>query len=90
MIKTLNLLILIGALLMVTKTIGAAGQDRKKAALMGEAWEDWASRTSFLPFANGLKPMGMFALIGGTILFLAATFAHQWYVGAKAGLFLWL
>jgi uncharacterized membrane protein len=56
--------------------VGAAGQDRKKARLVGEPWRDWMRRTSFLPFGRGIASPGGFALLGGTLLWLAATWAH--------------
>ena len=65
--------------------IGAVMQDFKKAQLMGGAWEEWRSRTSYIPFGGGAANPGMFALIGGTILFFAATWAHQ-----PAGFWRWL
>ena len=55
---------------------GAAGQDRKKEKWIGEPWRDWEQRTSFLPFARGGASPGGFALVGGTLLWLAATYAH--------------
>jgi uncharacterized membrane protein len=56
--------------------VGAAGQDRKKARLVGEPWRDWMRRTSFVPFGRGIASPGALALIGGTVLWLAATWAH--------------
>ena len=56
--------------------VGAAGQDRKKARLVGEPWRDWMRRTSFMPFGRGFASPGTFALVGGTLLWLAATYAH--------------
>lgn len=55
---------------------GAYGQDFKKTKLIGEPWRDWVRRTSFLPFGRGFASPGTFALIGGTLLWLAATWAH--------------
>lgn len=55
---------------------GARGQDSKKARLVGEPWRDWVARTSFVPFGRGLASPGTFALIGGTLLWLGATWAH--------------
>jgi hypothetical protein len=52
-------------------------QDAKKAALMGNVWRDWQSKTSFIPYGRGLKSADGFALTAGTILWLAATWAHQ-------------
>ncbi|MFL6748429.1 MAG: NnrU family protein [Sphingomicrobium sp.] len=56
--------------------VGAALQDRKKAALLGDVWNDWLSKTSFVPYGSGLKSADGFALATGTILWLAATWAH--------------
>ena len=55
---------------------GAVGQDRKKAARYGEKWHEWSAQTAFFPFAKGLKAPGAFAFMGGTALFLVATWAH--------------
>jgi uncharacterized membrane protein len=57
--------------------VGAAMQDAKKAALLGDVWRDWQSKTSFIPYGRGLKSADGFALTAGTILWLAATWAHQ-------------
>jgi uncharacterized membrane protein len=66
---------------------GAAGQDVKKAKLMGDSWQSWVSRTSFV-----LKPAwpGRTALIGGTLIWLAATWAHPLAGAPTAGIWLWL
>ena len=55
---------------------GAYGQDFKKQKLIGEPWRDWESRTSFLPYGRGVASPGGFALVGGTLLWLAASYAH--------------
>lgn len=59
---------------------GAAGQDVKKARLMGESWRGWVSRTAFVPF-TGPAPArqwwpGWPVLLGGAALWLVATWAH--------------
>ena len=66
---------------------GAAGQDIKKAKLMGDSWNGWVSRTSFIP-----KPAwpGRTALIGGTLIWLAATWAHPLLGAPTAGIWTWL
>ncbi len=66
---------------------GAAGQDAKKAKLMGVSWQGWVARTSFLP-----KPAwpGRTALIGGTLIWLLATWAHPMAGAPTAGIWLWL
>ena len=60
---------------------GAAGQDRKKARQFGENWHDWTAQTAFVPFTRGAGNPGAVALIGGTLLFLIATWAHPQPVG---------
>ncbi|RST30772.1 MFS transporter [Sphingomonas ginkgonis] len=64
---------------------GAAGQDAKKERLSGERWRSWEAQTSFLPFGRGLAFPGWFALVGGTLLLLVATWAHP----VPAGLWRW-
>ncbi|MEP6784625.1 MAG: NnrU family protein [Sphingomonadales bacterium] len=77
--------------------VGAAGQDVKKAQLMGDAWRDWSSRTTYWPFAgqvSGRIPWtfpGMHALGGGLVVWLVATWAHPLLgSGMPAGIWRWL
>lgn len=65
---------------------GSVGQDRKKRALMGERWHEWTAQTAFIPFARGIASPGAVALIGGTLLFLLATWLHPF----PAGLWRWI
>ena len=65
---------------------GAALQDRKKAGLMGEAWHEWTAQTAFIPFSRGVGNPGMVALVGGTLLFFIATWAHP----VPAGFWRWI
>jgi uncharacterized membrane protein len=74
-----------GAIL-VLALFGAAGQDRKKAGQMGEAWHEWTAQTAFIPFTRGVGNPGAVALIGGTLLFLIATWAHP----MPAGIWRWI
>lgn len=69
---------------------GAAGQDVKKRALMGAAWADWSARTSYLPFGKGAGWPGTVALVGGTLLWLAASWAHPLMGAPYAGVWRWL
>jgi uncharacterized membrane protein len=55
---------------------GAAGQDAKKAQLMGEDWHDWTAQSAFVPFTRGVGNPGLVAIVGGTLLFLVATWLH--------------
>ena len=73
--------------IIVMALVGAAMQDRKKRALMGDRWYQWSAQTAFWPFARGLASPGSFALIGGTVLFFVATWLHP---GRSAGLWRWI
>jgi uncharacterized membrane protein len=73
-------LVLDGAILILALA-GAAMQDRKKEAAMGEDWHDWTAQTAFIPFTRGLSSPGLVAFAAGTILFLVATWAHPIPVG---------
>jgi len=61
--------------------VGAAMQDRKKQAAMGETWHEWSAQTAFVPFTRGLGSPGLFAFVGGTLLLLLATWLHPLPVG---------
>lgn len=88
-------IILSGAII-VLALIGAALQDRKKAALDPEGWPAWEGRTSYLPFAaiiagrTKLGGFGMHALGGGVVTWLAATWAHMPLAGWPAGIWRWI
>lgn len=84
-IGTAKAMVLDGAIL-VLALAGAAMQDRKKAALMGESWHEWTAQTAFVPFTRGLANPGAVALAGGTAFFLAATWLHPF----PAGVWRWL
>ena len=69
---------------------GAAGQDIKKVKLMGDSWQQWAAKTTFVPFAKGWAWPGRTALVGGTLIWLAATWAHPLAGAPTAGIWTWL
>ena len=65
---------------------GAAAQDRKKAGRMGEDWHEWTAQTAFVPFTRGLAYPGTVAFVGGSLLFLVATYVHP----VPAGIWRWI
>jgi uncharacterized membrane protein len=65
---------------------GSLAQDAKKAGQMGEDWHDWTAQTAFVPFTRGLSYPGTVALVGGTLLFLIATWVHP----IPAGIWRWI
>jgi uncharacterized membrane protein len=60
---------------------GSVGQDSKKRKLMGEQWHEWTARTAFIPFSRGIAYPGTVAVVGGTLLFALATWAHPMPAG---------
>lgn len=67
--------------------VGAAGQDAKKKKLVGPDWAEWVSKTSFVPFGRGFAMPDAFALGVGTLIWLAATWAHGALGYRPAGIF---
>jgi uncharacterized membrane protein len=80
LVATPKALLLDGAILVLALG-GAYGQDIKKRRLLGDRWHEWIAQTAFWPFARGLAAPGLFALIGGTALFLIATWLHPMPIG---------
>ena len=69
---------------------GAHMQDRKKRALMGDAWDDWQSRTSYWPRFGKLVQAGAVAWIGDLLIWLGATYGHIHANGMPAGIWRWV
>lgn len=77
---------------------GSLGQDSKKAKLMGAAWQDWQSRTAFVPFSGQLSGRLNWAdamprphaLFGGIVVWLVATWAHGALGYMAAGVWRWV
>lgn len=70
--------------------VGALLQDNKKMRLMGESWATWEKRTSYVPRLAALPGAGAFAWIGGTLLWLGASWLHGWLIGIPAGIWRWI
>jgi uncharacterized membrane protein len=85
-IRTLVTALAMGVLALV----GAKLQDAKKEALMGEAWGQWESRTSYWPRWGQLFSVGAVPLIAGTALWLGGSWLHLWRAGIPAGVWTWL
>ena len=79
-VATMKAVVLDAAILLLALG-GAAAQDVKKGRLMGEAWHEWTAQTAFVPFTRGIANPGTLALVGGTLLFVIATWLHPFPVG---------
>ncbi len=88
--------IVIAVAVMVLGLVGAALQDRKKEALQPDTWRGWEAKTSYWPFAAITRGRARFRgfawhdVLGGTIIWLAATWAHLPLSGWAAGIWRWL
>lgn len=90
--------ILLCLALIVLALGGSLGQDSKKAKLMGPAWQDWQSRTAFIPFSGQFSGRLSWAdamprphaLFGGIVVWLVATWAHGALGYVAAGIWRWL
>ena len=82
-------LILAGSLLILA-LVGAHLQDRKKEALLGDAWAHWEAQTSYWPRWQRLGAAGPVVWIASLVIWAAATWAHKWLAGIPAGVWLWL
>ncbi|HCF25064.1 MULTISPECIES: NnrU family protein [unclassified Novosphingobium] len=70
--------------------VGAHMQDRKKAVLMGPAWQGWQAQTCYWPRLGALGKAGTVPWLGGIALWLVATWAHGWLIAMPAGVWRWL
>ncbi|OAJ57420.1 MFS transporter [Paraburkholderia ginsengiterrae] len=88
--------IILAAAIVILALVGAALQDHKKEQLEPARWPEWESKTSYLPFAAiaagraRLGGFGLHALLGGLVVWLVATWAHQPLTGWAAGIWRWL
>lgn len=58
--------------------VGAAAQDRKKRAQLGEAWDEYEARTSYFP---RLRWPGIPPVLGGIALYAALVWLHPLVLG---------
>ncbi|MGB3469698.1 MAG: NnrU family protein [Erythrobacter sp.] len=70
--------------------VGAHIQDRKKRVLMGEAWSQWESNTSYWPRLGAFAKVGAVPLVLGTVLFAGLSWLHMPLGGIPAGIWRWI
>lgn len=78
------------AAILVLALLGSHLQDRKKRALLGDAWNAWEAKTSHLPRLGQLGKVGPVPWLAGLVLWLAATWAHIPTAYIPAGIWKWL
>ena len=69
--------------------VGAHMQDRKKQALLGEAWTAWEAKTSYWPRWRQLLAAGPVLWLVAITLWLALTYSHIPAAGIPAGIWRW-
>lgn len=74
----------------VLALLGAHFQDAKKESLMGDAWAEWESKTSYWPRWGKFAAVGAVPLAAGTALFLLGSWMHLWRAGIPAGVWKYL
>lgn len=82
--------IVLATTILILALAGAALQDAKKRRLQPDFWPHWQAHTSYLPFARGAASPGTVPLVAGTLLWLAASWAHLPLTGWDAGLWRWI
>ncbi|SAK85508.1 NnrU protein [Caballeronia arationis] len=88
--------IIVATAMVILALVGAALQDRKKERLQPDFWPAWESKTSYLPFAAiaagraRFGGFGLHTLLGGLVVWLAASWAHLPLAGWGAGIWRWL
>lgn len=81
---------IVGFAVLVLALVGAHFQDRKKAALMGAAWEEWAAKTSYWPKFERIFGAGAMLWLAAISVWLIVTWLHVPAGGAPAGIWRWV
>lgn len=74
----------------VLALLGSYLQDRKKEALLGQAWNGWESRTTFSPRLRHLGALGFTTWAMAVAAWLAVTWAHIPLAWVPAGIWRWM
>lgn len=69
--------------------VGARLQDKKKEVLMGDAWQQWESKTSFWPRWGALFGAGAVPWALGIVFFALFSWLHVPLGGIAAGIWRW-
>ena len=74
----------------VLALLGASLQDRKKRALLGQAWTSWEAQTAYWPRLGKLGALGIGTWIAALAVWLGVTWLHVWLGGIAAGAWRWI
>ena len=76
--------------ILVLALFGARLQDRKKEALMGEAWKEWEAKTSYWPRWGKLAHAGVVLWLVAIAAWLGISWWHIGAGGIPAGIWRWI
>ena len=82
--------LIVAATILILALVGAHLQDRKKVALLGEAWTGWEAKTSYWPRWSKLFNAGAVLWLAAIALWLLVTWLHIPAGAAPAGVWRWL
>ncbi|OJW62732.1 MAG: MFS transporter [Sphingomonadales bacterium 63-6] len=81
---------IVATAILILALVGSHLQDRKKAALLGNTWIQWETRTSFWPRWSKLLSVGLPLWLIALVLWLEATYGHIHAAGVPAGIWRWV
>lgn len=81
---------IVAVAILLLALLGAHLQDRKKAALMGEAWATWQANTSYWPRWSRLMRVPWTLWLGALAAWLLVTWLHIRAGGVPAGVWRWV
>jgi uncharacterized membrane protein len=84
-----DIFIFIGSIIFLA-LVGSAAQEVKKSKVMGVEWEAWLRKTSYWPRLSGFTKIGPTTWVIGIVIWLLATWAHNFFGPYGAGIFRWL
>lgn len=84
-----DIFIFVGSIIFLALA-GSAAQEHKKSKVMGVEWESWLRKTSYWPRLSQLFNVGLTNWVIGFVIWLLATWAHNFFGPYAAGIFRWL
>jgi uncharacterized membrane protein len=85
----MDIFIFIGSIIFLALA-GSAAQEHKKSKVMGVEWESWLRKTSYWPRLSQFFNIGLANWVIGFVIWMLATWAHNFFGPYGAGLFRWL
>ncbi len=76
--------------ILILALVGSHLQDRKKQALLGDAWKGWEAQTSYWPRWSKLLSVNRRLWLVAIILWLIATYGHIHAAYVPAGIWRWI